>query len=105
MGNFAIPVRGEVSDVTPLRLDVAAAMAFPGGSMMASGLHRECGRLVIERIAGNDYTTLWNIGLMRELCRVERLGHNSGCSPPAADVTVISSQPCGAARTVNANTS
>jgi hypothetical protein len=38
----------------------ATALAFPDGSMTASRLHRECsrGRLVIERIAGKDHTTL-----------------------------------------------
>ncbi|WP_244558538.1 excisionase [Tardiphaga sp. OK246] len=58
---------------SPLRLKAAAALAFPDGSMTASGLRREAmrGRLVIERIAGKDYTTLENIKLMREKCRVE----------------------------------
>jgi len=58
---------------TPLRLSIAAALAFPDGSMSASGLRREAarGRLVIERIAGKDFTTLANIERMRELCRVE----------------------------------
>ena len=58
---------------TPLRLRIAAALAFPDGSMTASGLRREAARrrLVIERIAGKDYTTLANIERMRELCRVE----------------------------------
>ena len=58
---------------TPLRLSVAAALAFPDGSMTASGLRREGarGRLVVERIAGKDYTTLANIERMRDLCRVE----------------------------------
>ncbi|AJA65744.1 bll1586 [Bradyrhizobium diazoefficiens USDA 110] len=57
----------------PLRLAVAAAVAFPDGSMTASGLRRESarGRLIIERIAGKDYTTLFYIERMRELCRVE----------------------------------
>jgi len=55
-----------------LRLEIAAAIAFPDGSMTASGLRREAerGRLIIERIAGKDYTTLANIERMRELCRV-----------------------------------
>jgi hypothetical protein len=46
----------------PLRLAVAAKVAFPDGSMSASGLRREAqrGRLVIERIAGKDYTSTWN---------------------------------------------
>ena len=50
----------EIGPETPLRLDVAAALAYPDGSMTASGLRREAGRgrLAIERIAGKDYTTL-----------------------------------------------
>jgi hypothetical protein len=66
------PVRStEVGHETPLRLDVAAALAYPDGSMTASGLRREAnrGRLVIERTAGKDYTTLAAIERMRELCR------------------------------------
>jgi hypothetical protein len=57
----------------PLRLSLAASIAYPDGSMTASGLRREAtrGRLVIERTAGKDYTTLSNISRMRELCRVE----------------------------------
>ena len=55
-----IPARSEVGDNTPLRLAVAAILAYPDGSMTASGLRREAarGRLVIERTAGKDYTTL-----------------------------------------------
>src|SRR3982074_3083623 len=72
-----VPPRDEVSLDTPLRLSVAAAMAFPDGSMTASGLRRERarGRPLLERIAGKDYTTLANIERMRELCRVEAKGH------------------------------
>jgi hypothetical protein len=42
------------------------------GSMTAGGLRREAarGRLVIERTAGKDYTTLAAIEEMRQLCRV-----------------------------------
>ncbi|WP_245344044.1 hypothetical protein [Bradyrhizobium japonicum] len=56
----------------PLRLRRAAELAFPGGGMTASGLRREAvrGRLVVERIAGKDYTTLAAISRMRELCRI-----------------------------------
>ncbi|WP_441252464.1 excisionase [Tardiphaga sp. 71_E8_N1_1] len=62
-----------VRDDSPLRLRAAAELAFPDGSMKSSGLRREAarGNLVIERIAGKDYTTLANIKLMREKCRVE----------------------------------
>jgi hypothetical protein len=57
---------------TPLRLKVAAEVAFPCGGMTASGLRREAarGRLVIEMIAGKHYTTLESINEMREKCRV-----------------------------------
>jgi len=67
-----VPLSDEVRPDTPLRLSVAATLAFPDGSMTASGLRREGarGRLVIERVAGKDYTTLANIEQMRELCRV-----------------------------------
>jgi hypothetical protein len=73
----AVPSRDEIKPDTPLRLSVAAAMAFPDGSMTASGLRREYarGRLVIERIAGKDFTTLAHIEQMRELCRVETKVH------------------------------
>jgi hypothetical protein len=99
-------MNSELDDGAPLRLDVVAALAFPDGSMTASGLRRECasGRLVIERIAGKDYTTLRAIGQMRELCRVENLGRASGCSPPTAAATAIPSQRYGASRTVDTST-
>src|SRR5580692_12706748 len=73
MTRSRLPSREEIGPDTPLRLGVAAALAFPDGSMTASGLRREGarGRLVIERIAGKDYTTVANIKRMRELCRVE----------------------------------
>jgi hypothetical protein len=56
---------------TPLRLDVAAGIVFPDGSMKASGLRREIrrGRLESERIAGKQYVTLEGINRMREKCR------------------------------------
>jgi len=50
-----MPARSEVGDNTPLRLAVAAVLAYPNGSMTASGLRREAarGRLVIERTASD----------------------------------------------------
>jgi hypothetical protein len=76
-----MPARSEVADDTPLRLAVAAALAYPDGSMSASGLRREAarGRLVIERTAGKDYTTLAEIDRMRELCR-QPPGDHAFCS-------------------------
>jgi hypothetical protein len=68
-----MPTPEKITPETPLRLGIAAALAFPDGSMTEAGLRREGvrGRLAIERIAGKDYTTLANIDRMRELCRVE----------------------------------
>jgi hypothetical protein len=73
----SIPPPEKITPDTPLRLGVAAALAFPDGSVTASGLRREAkrGRLVIERVAGKDYTTLANIERMRELCRVQAKVH------------------------------
>jgi hypothetical protein len=87
----SLPKREDIDPQTPLRLYVAAALAFPDGSMTACGLRREIarGRLLVERIAGKDYTTLANIERMREQCRVEAKvpGCGSGqaqASPPKA---------------------
>lgn len=68
-----IPSKAEITPTTPLQLKVAAALAFPDGSMGASGLRREAarGRLAVERIASKDYTTLRAIEEMRERCRVQ----------------------------------
>jgi hypothetical protein len=64
-----LPSPEQINPNTPLRLSVAAALAFPDGSMTPSGLRREGarGRLVVERIAGKDYTTLANIERMTDL--------------------------------------
>lgn len=78
-----IPRLDEVTDTMPLRLSVAAALAFPDGSIGASGLRREAakGRLAVERIAGKDYTTLRAIEEMREKCRVQQKALPCGSSP------------------------
>ncbi|MCA6107723.1 excisionase [Bradyrhizobium cenepequi] len=62
------------TDDTPRRLSVIAELAFPEGGMTASSLRREAerGRLVIERIAGKDFTSFQAIAEMRKACRVER---------------------------------
>jgi hypothetical protein len=85
-----IPTHRELSidDIrpdTPLRLDVAAALAYPDGSMTASGLRREHkrGRLIIERTAGKDYTTLAEIERMRGLCREGYTRRVSGSERPS----------------------
>ena len=60
-------------DETPLRLAIAAAIAFPDGSVSIGALRREAerGRLAIERIGGRDYTTLSAIKDMRRACRIK----------------------------------
>lgn len=75
-----------VAPDAPLKLDIAAAIAFPDGSMSASGLRNEHarGRLVIERVAGKDYTTLAHIARMRELCRRAVKDQDSGSARDAA---------------------
>jgi len=64
----------------PLRLEDAIKYGFPYGGMTVSGLRREAarGRLIIERIANKDFTSLRNIEEMRKLCRVEVEGRDSG---------------------------
>ena len=86
MARIRLPSRDEIRPDTPLRLSVAAVLVFPDGSMTASGLRRERarGRLVVERIAGKDYTTLANIERMRELCRVQIKGLDCGSDGTAA---------------------
>src|SRR5579862_2617754 len=87
-----LPQRHQIRPNTPLRLSAAAALAFPDGSMTASGLRREGarGRLVFERIAGKHYTTLANIERMRELCRVQQKESASGFGPKSGTSTAAS---------------
>src|ERR1700730_2190809 len=87
-----IPPPDQVSPDTPLRLGIAAALAFPDGSVTAAGLRREArrGRLVIERVAGKDYTTLGNIERMREICRVQAKAPDSTFGPRDATPSATS---------------
>jgi hypothetical protein len=97
-----LPARNEISATTPMRLSVAAALAYPDGSMTASGLRREAarGRLVIERTAGKDYTTLAAIEHMRELCRKPPKAHDSGFAASGATNPALSpTRPCGSSAT------
>src|SRR6185369_2459652 len=71
---------------TPLRLADAVKIAFPLGGMTVAGLRRERdrNRLVIEKIAGKEFTTLAHIERMRELCREEARELDFSSRPPAA---------------------
>src|SRR3954468_1355546 len=61
-----------VTPTTPLRLEVAARIGFPDGSMSASALRRLAvsGQLDHERISGKLFVTLQSISEMRSRCRV-----------------------------------
>src|SRR6266851_3180879 len=101
-----------VASDAPLRLSTAAKLAFPDGSMTASGLRREAarGRLRVERIAGKDFTTLDEIRKMRELCRVpakapdytnekrDTLTESSSIRPSGSSKTEIAISPQDALR-------
>lgn len=65
----------------PMRLSVLAALTFPDGTMTPSSLRREAarGRLIIEQVAGKDYSTINHVRRMRELCRVKHNDQDSGC--------------------------
>jgi hypothetical protein len=67
------PANDNVHLDEPLRLKDAVRYGFPRGGMTVSGLRREAraGRLVIEKIANKDFTTLRAIEEMRKLCRVK----------------------------------
>ncbi|TGN86842.1 excisionase [Bradyrhizobium yuanmingense] len=76
----------EITPDTPLRLADAVKIAFPLGGMTVAGLRRERdrSRLIIEKIAGKEFTTLAYIERMRELCREEARAPDSSSRPPAA---------------------
>src|SRR6516162_9368117 len=89
-----LPQRDQIGDDAPLRLDVAAALEYPDGSMTASGLRREAarGRLVIERTAGKDYTTRAAIREMRRRCQLSAKAQGSGIDRHGAINEVASSR-------------
>ncbi|MCX7314401.1 MAG: excisionase [Alphaproteobacteria bacterium] len=78
-----IPSPETITPTMPLRLDVAAKLAFPDGSMGVSGLRNEIkkGNLVAEMIAGRIYVTLGAIEEMRRRCTIGKradvpMGHS-----------------------------
>lgn len=95
--------REQVQTDAPLRLELAASLAFPDGSMTVSGLRREAARnrLVIERIAGKDYTTLAHIERMRELCRASVRAQGSTSEKPKETAAVSSPTRSGQFETEN----
>jgi hypothetical protein len=80
-----VSIPDTVDPNTKLRLDVAARIAFPDGSVKASTLRRQAaaGHLTIYRIAGKDFTTLANIEEMTTSCRVPAKAPDYGSGQPA----------------------
>ena len=85
----------------PLRLDDAARLVWPDGSMTVSGLRKEAAqdRLVIERMAGKDFVTLAAIDEMRKLCRLSPKERASGSGQPDAARTEASGKRSGSSAT------
>jgi hypothetical protein len=98
-----LPTLDQIGPNTPLRLDVAAAIAYPDGSMTGKGLRKEAarGKLIIERTAGKLYTTLASIEKMREKCRLQVKDQDSGCARPAGEAMAAMpfDQPHGSSET------
>jgi hypothetical protein len=92
-----LPSREDISDDMPLRLDLAARLAFADGTIGASALRAEAakGRLQVWRIAGKDMTTLAAIRGMIDLCRANDCPPASGFAQP-----VTTEKPSGSSSTV-----
>jgi hypothetical protein len=77
---------------TPLRLKIAASIAYPDRSMTDSGLRREIlrGNLEYELVAGKQYVTLAGIRRMRARCRVDQKDHASICENDAGAKLLMS---------------
>jgi hypothetical protein len=76
--------REDITDDTPLRLDVAAKLAFPDGSIGLSSLRREAARgtLQVWRVAGKHMTSLAAIRKMLDQCLVTPSPPDSGSGQP-----------------------
>jgi hypothetical protein len=78
-GSMRTPAPEALTRETPLRLETAARLAFPDGSMSAAALRRMIvsGKLEAEFIAGRYYVTIAAIEGMRARCRVKARDHIS----------------------------
>lgn len=83
-----LPPPETITPTTPLRLDVAAHLGFPGGSMTEASLRRlvVAKKLAHEKIAGKYWVTLAAIEEMRTTCRVPaKAPELSSKNPATAD--------------------
>ena len=74
-----INIPDNVRPDTMLRLEAAAALGFPDGSMSVAALRREAaaGHLTVYKIAGKHFTTLNDIEGLKAICRVHPKDHDS----------------------------
>jgi hypothetical protein len=100
--HLRIPDASEITDDTPLLLDVAARVAFPDGSVSGLALRNAAGRdeLEYERIAGRLYTTLAAIREMRAACRRKPKVQGSGSSAATSAPTESGSLARGPSKTM-----
>jgi hypothetical protein len=82
-----IPSPDTITPTTPLRLEVAAALGFPDGSMTTGALRRLAAaqKLAHEKIAGKYFVTLRAIEEMRTACRVPAKAPELNSKKPATD--------------------
>ncbi|MET4363466.1 hypothetical protein ABIB06_004060 [Bradyrhizobium sp. LB8.2] len=75
---------GAIQPSTPLRLDIAAHLAFPDGSMSVSALRRlvVAGKLTHEFFAGKYFVTLAAIDEFREASRIRAIGAHQPTRKP-----------------------
>jgi hypothetical protein len=87
-----LPPLNSLKPDTPLRLAVAAALAFPDGSITESSLRKACTRRELEHeiLRGKYHTTLAAINEWRARCRVQPKGLADGFARKSATRTARS---------------
>jgi hypothetical protein len=94
-----LTVPDNITASTMLRLETAARIAFPDGSLSLSAMRREAarGRLTTYRIAGKDFTTLADIEELKTTCRVQAKVRDCTSRKPKIDAgsgsSVTASEP------------
>jgi hypothetical protein len=94
----------DIGHDTPLRLAIAAKIAFPNGGVTATTLRTEAkrGKLVIARVGGKDFTTLNHIKRMVERCHVKPNRPDCDSSPNSETRVVDSPAPQAGLSTMEA---
>src|SRR5689334_14069486 len=107
MSEQATVMRTNLDHKAPMRLEVAAKVAFPMGGMTALILRREAarGRLRVMRIGGRLFTTLAAIEEMKELCQESSEDRASGGGQASPFPTAGSLLERGSSRTTEESVS